>query len=107
MNTVLEDVKFEVGNQITLTEEGKRSIRSFAKENPTIKNAFALFEITSVKTTWAEDEHTELKEQTIGCTGLRNVETGETFTVEADDPVLWAFFTEATPHFFNLQKVKS
>lgn len=81
MNTVLENVKFAVGAQFMFSEEGLRSIRSFAKENPSIK-ANNVFEVLAIKTSNAEDEHTELREPTIGATSVKNITTGEVFTIE-------------------------
>ncbi|ADG60023.1 hypothetical protein Acj9p123 [Acinetobacter phage Acj9] len=99
--TYLNEVKFDVGTKITLTDEGRKSVRSFAKKQPALASG-AIFEITAIRTTGAEDEHTELLSQTIGATALKNPVTGEEFIIREDDEVLWAFFTDSTPHFFNI-----
>lgn len=109
MDTFLNDVKFKAGDKITLTEEGLTHIRSYIRDSeghtgrPNIARRFALLEVTAVKEIYAEDDLTELMDLTLGCIGLRDVETGETFDLSPSHEILWAFFTEYTPHFFNLQ----
>lgn len=102
MNTTyLNPVKFAAGDKIVLTEEGRRSIRSFIKHSPGLGRIDAILEITKTVETMAEDEMTELMSETLGCTGLKDTKTGEEFNILVDDEILWAFLTDSTPHFFD------
>lgn len=105
MNTsFLNDVKFVTGNIISLTDEGRKNIKSFTKQNPNIAKIGATFFVTKIRECEAEDEITELLSNTLGCTELKDTKTGEVFTILPDDEVLWAFFTDNTPHFFNIEE---
>lgn len=98
----LNDVKFESGNVVTLTDLGRQSIRTYIKANKTLGLVGEKFEIISTRVSEAMDEFTELTEPTIGATGLKCIRTGEVFDIsDNSDPILWAFFTESTPHFFD------
>ncbi len=99
--TYLNPVELAVNDVISFTSLGRRNINLLAKRYPILLTD-TTFEIESVKTAYAEDEHTELLEHTIGATKLKCTKTGQVVELEEDDP-FWAFFTEHTPHFFNKQ----
>lgn len=105
MNTTfLNDVKFTTGEIVSLTDEGRKNIKSFTKRFPNLAKVGATFFVTAVRNCYAEDEMTELLSETLGCTELKDTKSGEVFTILPDDEILWAFFTDNTPHFFNIEE---
>jgi hypothetical protein len=98
----LNNVKFEIGTRFVFTELGLSEIRRLQKENPII--GLGLFEVVDVRDCLAEDEHTELLDETLGCTAIKHVESGEVIRIESSDPDFWAFFTEHTPENFIIRK---
>lgn len=100
METFLNPVKLEVGQIVTLTDLGRKSVRLYLKKNPGLGRVGAKLKILRLVDSNAMDDQTELCSITIGVATLQDTDTKEVFRLE-DDPNFWAFFTESTPHFFT------
>ena len=102
MNTTyLNPVEIKVGTKITFTELGMKNIKNLKLVYPEKFNT-KVYEIVSVIDTMAEDEHTELLEPTVGATALKDTSNGEILAIDASNEEYWAFFTNHTPHLFNV-----
>lgn len=106
-STNLNEVNFAVGTIVTLTNDFRSTTKPLGKIQPLLKTGDE-FEIIEIKITLAEDEQTELLDETIGATKLKHIKTGKVFDIndeyldEKDN--YWAFFTSFTPDMFNVIK---
>lgn len=103
--SALNPVKFTSGTRVILTDEFVKSAKRLVKIEPLLGSS-DIFIILKTRTTKAEDEHTEILEETVGATRLKHEKSGKEFDIndiyldEKDD--YWAFFTQWNPERFSV-----
>ncbi|EQA7786744.1 hypothetical protein ACX818_001338 [Acinetobacter baumannii] len=107
MNTTyLNPVTFAAGQQITFTEEGLKHIKPLIKkfENVDFKGTFEIIKTRETNACGEDDMETaEQDELTLGAETLKSIKTGDILDLSNDlDEDFWAFFTNLTPHLFNI-----